>query len=122
MKPYNPLNVEVFTAPWAENAEDEFFFKSTLELVGRLIGDDVKLGTLYAVLVLSTPGMNLSQTARVSTNQKMSFEFVCIIVLFQNFPSIKRVQKQLTLLIYRYLTNKLKDSGKASDITITLLR
>ena len=45
--------------------QDELFLLSTLEQLGSIVKDDVKLGTLYVTLVLATPGAQLSDTAKV---------------------------------------------------------
>merc|ERR1712013_848724 len=56
---FDPRNVVQFTSPWAAKFEDEVFFSRTIETVGSIIKDDVKLGTLYCTLLLATPGPNL---------------------------------------------------------------
>ena len=45
--------------------QDELFLLSTLEQLGSIVKDDVKLGTLYVTLILATPGAHLSHTAKV---------------------------------------------------------
>ena len=45
--------------------EDIFFFH-TLETVGGLVKDDVKMGAVFCTLILATPGNTLSDTAKVS--------------------------------------------------------
>ena len=55
----------LFASPWADTPEDELFYVSTLEKLGRIVQDDVKLGTLYIALILATPGAELSERARV---------------------------------------------------------
>ena len=61
----DPMEVPFFTSPWAATPEDELFFISTLEKLGGIVQDDVKLGTLYITLILATPGAALSEKARV---------------------------------------------------------
>ena len=50
-----------------EPSDDKSFFFRTLEAVGGLVKDDVKLGTLYCTLILATPGSSLSDASRVGT-------------------------------------------------------
>ena len=57
--------IAIFKSPWAKKTEDEEFFYRTMETVGDIVRDDVKLGTLYITLVLATPGAELSQAAKV---------------------------------------------------------
>ena len=45
--------------------QDDLFLLSTLEQLGSIVKDDVKLGTLYVTLILATPGAQLSHTAKV---------------------------------------------------------
>ena len=47
--------ITLFKSPWARRKSDEEFFKATLLTLGNLVKDDIKLGTLYATLVLITP-------------------------------------------------------------------
>ena len=67
MKSFNPLKTRVFLSPWAVRPEDEEFFTSTLTMLGKVVGQDTKLGTLFYTLVLFTPGAKLSQMSRVGT-------------------------------------------------------
>ena len=39
-------------------------FNYTMQTVGEIVKDDVKLGTLYATLILATPGEELSRGAK----------------------------------------------------------
>ena len=100
---FDPLNVPLFASPWAAKYEDEEFFSQTLETVGSIIKDDVKLGTLYCTLVLATPGINLSKAA-------------------QSDPSLLKVQREMTILIFRYLSHKLGNSHDASNMTSALTK
>ena len=61
----DPLQTRMFTSPWALKREDEEFFMRTLDLVGSIVGQDIKLGTLFYTLNIVTPGSNLSAGARV---------------------------------------------------------
>ena len=67
MKSFNPLATAAFLSPWAVRPEDEEFFTSTLTVLGKVVGQDTKLGTLFYTLVLFTPGAKLSQMSRVGT-------------------------------------------------------
>ena len=40
----------------------------------------------------------------------------------QGDPSMKKVQSDISLLMYRYLKNKLADPDEASRVTYSLLR
>ena len=62
---YDPLQLDIFTTPWAVDYEDEVFFKKTVNLLGNIVKDDVKLGTLFMILILATPGTCLSVEAQV---------------------------------------------------------
>ena len=44
-------------------------FNHTMQTVGEIVKDDVKLGTLYATLILATPGEELSHMTKVSINK-----------------------------------------------------
>ena len=62
---FDPLQLDIFTTPWAVNYDEEMFFKKTVTLLGSIVKDDVKLGTLFMILVLATPGAALSVEAQV---------------------------------------------------------
>ena len=68
---YDPLQQDIFTTPWAVHYEDELFFNKTVTLLGDIIKDDVKLGTLFMILILSTPGSCLSAEAQVRIQNKI---------------------------------------------------
>jgi len=51
----------MFPSPWAQSREDEEFFSNTLDTLGNIVKDDVKLGTIYTLLVLATPGDEVSE-------------------------------------------------------------
>ena len=55
----------IFESPWASRNEDEEFFKETLDSLGHIVKDDVKLGEIFVFLVLVTPGDALSETTKV---------------------------------------------------------
>ena len=40
-------NEILFASPWAKKLSDEEFFSQTLDSLGNIVRDDVKLGTLY---------------------------------------------------------------------------
>jgi len=100
---YDPLQQDIFTTPWAVHYEDELFFNKTVTLLGDIIKDDVKLGTLFMILILSTPGSCLSAEARAD-------------------PSLNRVQSDTSLLMYRYLKDKLGNPEDASHVINCLLK
>ena len=62
---YDPLQLDIFATPWAVDYENEVFFKKTVNLLGNIVKDDVKLGTLFMILILATPGTCLSVEAQV---------------------------------------------------------
>ena len=76
---------------------------TTLEKLGGLVREDIKLGTLYMILILATPGTRLSATARTD-------------------PALLKVQKEMALLIFRYLRHNRRDSTQANTVTDALLR
>ena len=57
----------LFPSPWAQSREDEEFFSNTLDTLGNIVKDDVKLGTIYTLLVLATPGDEVSEESKVFT-------------------------------------------------------
>ena len=48
-------DMERFSSPWAINYADEEKFENTVNKVGKALGSDVKLQTLYSMLILITP-------------------------------------------------------------------
>ena len=100
---FDPRNVIQFTSPWAAKFEDEVFFSRTIETVGSIIKDDVKLGTLYCTLLLATPGPNLSKASQTN-------------------PSLQKVQREMSILIYRYLAHKFGNSHYASNTASALIK
>ena len=68
MQSFDPLQLDIFTTPWAVHYEEEIFFNKTVTLLGNIVKDDVKLGTLFMILILATPGAGLSVQARVRIN------------------------------------------------------
>jgi len=100
---FDPHKAYRFTSPWAAKIEDEEFFSRTLETVGSIIKDDVKLGTLYCTLLLATPGPNLSQASQ--TNH-----------------SLQKVQQEMRFLMFRYLSNKVGNSQYASNTANALIK
>ena len=59
--------MDIFTTPWAVNYDEEMFFNRTVDLLGSIVLDDVKLGTLFMILIMATPGTALSIQAQVSS-------------------------------------------------------
>jgi len=100
---FDPRNVVQFTSPWAAKFEDEVFFTRTIETVGSIIKDDIKLGTLYCTLLLATPGTNLSKAAQTN-------------------PALQKVQREMSILIYRYLSHKFGNSHYASNTASALIK
>jgi len=99
----DPLKVPLFSSPWAENLSSEQFFATTVEELGRVVGSDQGLATLYTTLILATPGAHLSHTTKGD-------------------PMLKRVQNEMTLLIFRFLKKKLQSSEEAKSRTTLLLK
>ena len=77
----------LFHSPWAKNQSDEEFFTQTLDTLGNIVRDDVKLGTLYMLLILATPGQSASENLKQS-------------------PLIESARYEVRLLLYRYLKHK----------------
>ena len=77
----------MFVSPWAKSQEDEAYFCRTLDTLGDIVRDDVKLGTLYLLLVLATPGRAAPPQLRAD-------------------PTLAAAQYELRLLLYRYLKHK----------------
>ena len=77
----------LFRSPWAKNLSDEEFFSQTLDTLGNIVRDDVKLGTLYMLLILATPGESSPEDIKQS-------------------PLIESARYEIRLLLYRYLKNK----------------
>ena len=59
LKSLDDYAIAIFKTPWARKPEDEEFFQHTLQTVGEIVKDDVKLGTIYIFLVLATPIVDL---------------------------------------------------------------
>ena len=77
----------LFRSPWARNISDEDFFAKTLDSLGNIVRDDVKLGTLYMTLILASPGQSASENIKQS-------------------PLIESAGYEIRLLLYRYLKHK----------------
>jgi len=100
--PFDPLQLDIFCSPWAVDRKDEVFFTHTVDHLGQLVGEDVKLGSLFMILVLTTPGQTLSHQTKDDL-------------------SLRKIQFDILLLIYRYLKNKLGDTDQARQITDSLI-
>ena len=85
-----------------ERPSDVEFLVTTLEKLGGLVREDIKLGTLYMTLILATPGTRLSATARTD-------------------PALLKVQKEMALLIFRYLRHNRRDSTQANTALSQML-
>ena len=59
LKSLDDYAIAIFKTPWARKLEDEEFFQCTIQTVGEIVKDDVKLGTIYIFLVLATPSVDL---------------------------------------------------------------
>jgi len=79
------------------------FYSVTLDHLGQTVKDDVKLGSLFSTLILATPGARLSSAAR-------------------HDPALQMVQREISLLMFRYLRHKTGCSDLANTITNTLLK
>ena len=77
----------LFRSPWAKNLSDEEFFSQTLDTLGNIVRDDLKLGTLYMFLILATPSESSPEDIKQS-------------------PLIESAQYEIRLLLYRYLKHK----------------
>jgi len=100
---FDPLQLDIFTTPWAVQYKDEIFFRKTVSLLGNIVKDDVKLGTLFMILILATPG-------------------ACLSVEAQADPSLQKVQSDISLLMYRYCKNKMDTPEDAANVMNSLLR
>ena len=60
---FSLMNLNIFTSPWAVTIQEEEKFEATIEAIGRIIKDDIALGTLYSLLVLATPGDGYTHSA-----------------------------------------------------------
>lgn len=78
---------ERFTSPWAVELDDEIKFEQTIARVGQLLGDDLNLQALYHMLVMMTPSSKAP-------------------AFIKNDSVLLSVQKNLSHLIYRYLSSK----------------
>jgi len=87
LKSIDHYALAIFESPWAARREDEVFFTETLDHLGNIVKDDVKLGTIFVFLVLSTPGENLSD-------------------LTKNDPVLTSIRNDLSGLLYKYLKKK----------------
>lgn len=84
LKSIDRYALAIFESPWAARREDEVFFTETLDHLGNIVKDDVKLGTIFVFLVLSTPGENLSD-------------------LTKNDPVLTNIRNDISELLYKYL-------------------
>jgi len=100
---FDPLQLDIFATPWAVDYEDEVYFKKTVNLLGNIVKDDVKLGTLFMILILATPG-------------------TCLSVEAQADPSLQKLQSDISLLMYRYCKNKMDTPEDAANVMNSLLR
>jgi len=96
---FDPMSHTIFQSPWAARMEDEVLFSETVRELGSMVKDDIKLGTLYLFLVIFTP-KDINQA----------------------HPQMLGVQKELSLLIFRYLKYKHKDPETANFTTNALNR
>ena len=93
----------LFHSPWAKNQSDEEFFTQTLDTLGNIVRDDVKLGTLYMLLILATPGQSASENLKQS-------------------PLIESARYEVRLLLYRYLKLINQQSSKINASLHSVLK
>ena len=86
----------LFRSPWAKNLSNEEFFSQTLDTLGNIVRDDVKLGTLYMLLILATPGESSSEDIKQS-------------------PLIESARYEIRLLLFRYLKNKFPEVPERAE-------
>ena len=55
-----------FHRPWT-SIMDNSLVRHTMEMIGRLVKDDVKLGSVYCTLILATPGPYMFSSSQVLT-------------------------------------------------------
>ena len=89
-------------------------------MLGSIVLDDVKLGTLFMILIMATPGTVLSIQAQV-ISFRLERGILLTLLYPQADPSLQKVQADISLLMYRYLKNKLADPDEASRVTNSLL-
>jgi len=88
--------IKMFDSPWAKTTEDEVFFTNTLDTIGNIVRDDVKLGTLYLAITLLTPDGTISNDIKEN-------------------PHIQFAKQELCLLMFRYLKNKYPENELRSE-------
>ena len=94
----------MFPTPWALYKEDEDFFNTTLETLGQIVKDDLKLGTIFTRLVIATPGDEVSDDVK-------------------NNRLLLQAQQQIQMLLFKYLRHKhAEDIFRAQSEYDTLVR
>ena len=104
----------MFDSPWAKTTEDEVFFTNTLDTIGNIVRDDVKLGTLYLAITLLTPDGTISNDIKV-VSWICSKNNVNKCKNNQENPHIQFAKQELSLLMFRYLKNKYPENELRSE-------
>ena len=93
----------LFPKHWAKDADEEIFFNKTLQTLGDIVKDDVKLGTIFSFLVMVSPSPEA-------------------LLEIREHPSIIAAQNNFQLLLFRYLHHKYEgDPNKAEGDYNTLI-
>ena len=67
IKSLQHLSLETDYLFQVDPSHDDIFFFRTLEAVGGLVKDDVKMGAIFSTLILATPGVTLSDASKVNS-------------------------------------------------------
>jgi len=85
----------LYPKPWAKDADEENFFNKTLQTLGDIVKDDVKLGTIFSFLMMVSPSPDA-------------------LLEIREHPSLINAQNSFQLLLFRYLHHKYEgDPNKA---------
>ena len=123
IKSRNHYAPKIFDSPWAKNKADEDFFEHVMQTIGSIVKDDVKLGTMYATLLLAIPNEVLFPDVKVvCSDLLLSNERLTKLLLLQKNEHLLIIQNEVSLLIFRYLKNKYKDPILAENTLNTMLR
>ena len=94
-----------------------------MQTIGSIVKDDVKLGTMYATLLLAIPNEVLFPDVKVvCSDLLLSNERLTKLLLLQKNEHLLIIQNEVSLLIFRYLKNKYKDPILAENTLNTMLR
>jgi len=89
VRSFDPMD-HGFVSPWAATWEDEVKFSTTMLKIGSLIKSDIKLSTLYYLLIAFTPSNDS---------------------VYKNDRAIIKIQNEIFFLIFRYLKSKHGEKG-----------